>query len=206
MSELTPQAEELYREAQQELMWSNYDNARTGFALAVELCPSVASPHLGLGQVYFFQKSPNYELAVREFAIAAELRSDWADAHLWLGFAQEQAGCVTEAINALRVAARLAPNDSRAHISLGTCLTKAQDYVGAIAALRHGISLKPHYGLQSAYLFLGDALRGAGRLKEACELWKRVADMEPEYPEHGHAQREAQERLAKHCIARNPVR
>jgi tetratricopeptide (TPR) repeat protein len=201
MSELTPEAEELYREAQRNLMWSDYEDAKAGFALAAELCPLAASPHVGWGQAFFFQEPPDYESAVREFEIARNLRPDWADAHLWLGDAQEKVGRLREAIESLREAARLAPEDSRAHISLGCLLTQTRDYVGAIAALRQGIALKPHYGLQSAYLFLADALRGAGHLKEACELWQRVADMKPEYPEEGDAQHEARERLAEHCQA-----
>jgi tetratricopeptide (TPR) repeat protein len=199
MSELTPEAEGLYRGAHRSLMSNDYEEAKAGFALAAALCPGAASPHLGLGEAFFFQEPPDYEAAIREFEIAKNLRADWADAYLWLGGAQEKVGRLGEAIKSLREAARLAPQDSRVHISLGTCLTQSHDYKAAITALRRGIALKPHYGLQPAYLFLADALRGAGRLREACELWQKIADMEPEYPEKGDAQREAQECLAKHC-------
>jgi hypothetical protein len=46
-------------------------------------------------------------------------------------------------------------------------------------------------------MMLADALRGAGRVREARQQWKIVSEMQPTYPSHDAPIQEAKQRLAK---------
>ena len=198
MKALASEAKKYKKAGYEFLAVGSYRKAREQFSKAIELCPDEASLHLGLGQTFFFQNKPNFERALEEFHRATAISPLLPEAHLWLGSAQEKSGQLNEAVSSFRTAIKLNPTDTRALISLGLCLTELEDYVAAVDSLRRAIKLKPHYGEASARLFLADALKKSGRIKEACKEWQEILKMPREYPDHDGPMKEAKELLGKY--------
>jgi protein O-GlcNAc transferase len=193
------ESEEHHRRGFQLLSESSYPEAREQFTKVIEKKPDWASPHLGLGQTFFFQEKPDLKEAIKAFRKVVELRPEWVEGYHWLGAAQEKNGALEAAVESYRQAIRLAPTDTRPLISLGVCLTELNQFADAVTCLRNAIALKPQYAVASAHLFLADALRGNGQIDAACTEWKLVLDMPPEYPEYDSVKKEATQQLKEHC-------
>jgi len=180
----------------------SYAKAREQFLKAIEKDQNWGSPHLGLGQTFFFAKKPNFNKAVQSFRRAIELSPDSVEGYNWLGLAQQQNGELNHAVQSFERAIRLAPTDARPLVSLGACLTRLKQYTLAISHLRRAIELKPHYAEASAHLFLADALKESGQIDAACKEWQMVLKMPTEYPEYDEAKKEADQLLERHCASR----
>ena len=171
MSDMTPvvaEAKEHHSKGFQLLAVGSYAKAREEFLKAIEKSPNWGSPHLGLGQTFFFAKKPNFKKAIQSFRRAIELSPDSVEGYHWLGATQEQNGELNHAVQSFQQAIRLAPSDTRPLISLGVCLTLLKQSTLAISHLRHAIELKPQYAEASAHLFLADASSKVDR-------WMRLA-------------------------------
>ncbi len=203
MKSLIQEAREERRSGYESLVAGAYEEALKHFRKAIELCPEAAEPYLGVGETFFFQSHPDYERALENFQRVVALSPDWAEGHHWLALAQEKTGELSCAVVSFKNAIRLNPADPRPVVALGACLTRLKDYPAAIASLRQGISMNPHYGKASAHLFLADALRAAGRIREACDEWRRILQMESEYPDYEGPRKEAKRCLDKYEAKRS---
>jgi len=198
MSTNLAEAQEHHRRGFQLQAEGLYQEARDHFLSAIEKSPEWASPHLGLGQTYFFQNEQDLSKAAKSFLRVVELKPDWVEGYHWLGAAQQKAGSSEDAVKSYRAAIRIAPSDPRPLIALGVCLTEMSQYTEAIDCLRRAIALNPPYALASAHLFLADALKAKGELDAACEEWRLVVSLPPGYPDES-AKKEAEKRLAENC-------
>ena len=150
MSTIPAEAQEHHRKGFQLLTESAYQEARDQFLTAIEKSPDWASPYLGVGQTYFFQKKQDLDKATEAFLRVVELKPDWVEGYHWLGAVQQQAGASEDAVKSYRTAIRIAPSDTRPLIALGVCLTEMGQYTEAVDSLRRAITLRPPYALASA--------------------------------------------------------
>jgi tetratricopeptide (TPR) repeat protein len=192
------EAKKHYEAGCQLLLFGSHSEARDEFLKALQISPDVPQIHLQLGQSFLSQKRPDVVQAAGAFHRVVDLSPDWSEGYHWLGTTQWELGNLQEAVGCFEKAIDLAPEDTRPRIMLGVCLTKLKDYPAAIIQLRKGISLKPHYALASAHLFLADALRQNAQIAEARKEWRLILEMPAEYPDDDNPQKEARQLLKKY--------
>lgn len=199
MKPLAAESEEHHRRGFQLLGEGLYIEAREQFLKAIEKNPDWASPRLGLGQTFFFQKEPDLKEAMKAFRSVVELKPEWVEGYNWLGSVQQKNGALEKAVKCYRRAIGIDPTDTRLLISLGVCLTQLNQFTEAIESLRRAIALKPAYAVASAHLFLADALVASGQIDAACKEWRLVLELPSVYPEHNSAREEAARFLKENC-------
>lgn len=161
--------------------------------------PGYARSHLLLGQIYFFSRKPNYEVAISEFREVVRIEPSWTEGHQCLGSALEQVGEVEKATASFQESIKLAPEDPRPFVSLGNCFAHLGRYSEAIEMFRKGLKLKPYCTEADVRFVLADALFKNEEMEEACAEWRKVIKIEAGWPSEGAPQREAKKMLAKYC-------
>jgi tetratricopeptide (TPR) repeat protein len=115
------------------------------------------------------------EAVQAEVAKAPQFATAWARlGHIYFIHAWE-----TEAVVCYRRATELAPDDYRWFYYLGRSLSKV-DPAAAVDALKRSIALNANYA--PAHLYCAYGQRHLGRLDEAKQHFKRVADLAPQNP------------------------
>jgi tetratricopeptide (TPR) repeat protein len=112
---------------------------------------------------------------------ALDLTADRAQTHRDLGWVLVKLGCCEEAVACLEQAIALDPDDSTTHFALGTTRYLRKDLPGSEAELRRAVALAPRY--TAAWHELGTVLRSSGRFEEALRCFRRVLDLDPDWPE-----------------------
>jgi tetratricopeptide (TPR) repeat protein len=112
---------------------------------------------------------------------ALDLAADRARTHRDLGWVLAKLGCCEEAVACLEQAIALDPHDPTTHFALGTTLYLRKDLSGSEAELRRAVALAPRY--TAAWHELGTVLRSSGRFAEALLCFRRVVDLDPDWPE-----------------------
>lgn len=182
--------------------------AETNYRRAIELAPTRAEPHLGLGRLYFaagrrddavaslraaIALDPNhpviqYELgrilagdeARQLLERAAAGRPTWAEVQVALGDAKLAANDAAGAQAAYEAALRLDRRAAAAHTGLARVHMAAQRWAEAEAALRASMQIVPN-SKQTA-LALADVFAATDRYEEALEQYRQAADLDPRDP------------------------
>ena len=111
---------------------------------ALQLDDSLALSHLGLGQVYIWQK--RHEDAIRSTDTAIALEPNYAMAHGWRSFVLSWSGRPDEAIESVKQAMRLHPKDRFFYkFALGFAHSLAGRYEEAVRALEGSVANNPHF-------------------------------------------------------------
>ncbi len=121
MSDDCPKAHEIYKSGVNLL---NYEERRTAFQKAVDLCPSFAEAHVNLGDAFenlakihksdISRFNELLDAAAGEYLQAIKLRNDLFPAFLGLGETLRVMGLYTQSEQAYKVALRLRPGHSAA--------------------------------------------------------------------------------------------
>ncbi len=112
---------------------------------------------------------------------ALDLMPDRAQTYRDLGWVLAKSGRHDEAVDSLERAIVLNPNDPTSHFALGTTVYLRRDLPGSEAGLRRAVALAPAY--TAAWHELGAVLRSSGRFEEALFCFRRVIDLDPDWPE-----------------------
>lgn len=192
-------AEESYDKARTLYLANRYAQAKKVLRESTSRFPDHAPSHLLLGQIHFFSRKPDYDAALDEFGKVVRILPLWNEGHNWRGSAFMMVGDLDAAIASYRKAIRLAPEDSRPHVSLGCCLIQKGRCRDAIKMLRKGLDLKPYCTEADVRVWLGEALEKNNQIKDACDQWRRVLEIEPGYPSYDEPHKEAKKMLVKHC-------
>jgi tetratricopeptide (TPR) repeat protein len=112
---------------------------------------------------------------------ALDLAADRAQTHRDLGWVLAKLGRCEEAVACLEQAIALDPDDSTTHFALGTTRYLRKDLPGSEAELRRAVVLAPCY--TAAWHELGTVLRSSGRFEEALLCFRRVVELDPDWPE-----------------------
>jgi len=122
-------------------------------------------------------------------------RSDTSESECKIGAELEDNQQHSAALSHYKAAIDLDPSETRYWIAFGACLTALRHWDQAIKALMRGLELKPHYAEADARMILADALRLAGRVRDAGRQWEIVSQMQPGYPSYDVPIEEAKRRL-----------
>jgi serine/threonine-protein kinase len=116
--------------------------------------------------------------AIAEFREAIRLKPDDLKAHVQLGDALRGQGRADDAIAEFQEAIRLWSDDVEARLALGALLCDVRhEYAAATAEFRTVIRLQPD--LATAHYYLGNALRGQGKVAEAIGELRNAIRLNP---------------------------
>jgi predicted O-linked N-acetylglucosamine transferase (SPINDLY family) len=152
-------------------------------AIAADPAQSVFHNNLGLALLMVGDKLA----AIQAFRAAIALNPDSPDSYHHLGITLCDLGEFAQAIECFNQAVSRWPHHALSHYNLGNCWAKKgaaippggdaaqrQDHLQkAIGCFRRALELRPDYG--DAGNNLANALREAGRMDEAIEVWRRTA-------------------------------
>jgi tetratricopeptide (TPR) repeat protein len=161
----------------------DWQDDRSLWASAVDVCPGSARPHYNLG--IELERLP-YGLpeAIAEYQAALRIEPDFAEAHVNLGNALAQTpGRLPEAIAEYQAALRIRPDYADAHDALGNALVQTPGRLPeAIAEYQAALRSEPdrapvHYNLANALS------RAPSRLPEAIAEYQAALRSEPDFVE-----------------------
>ena len=139
--------------------------AREAWEKALQLDPSLAEAHAGLGIVRWLYDR-DYAAAHHELQTALTMQPELASAHEWSGwYLGAVTGHIDEGLAESRRAVELDPLSPEANTFLGVNLYFARRYDEAIKQLRTAVGTDPDYWW--AHLVLGRAYARASRFSEA---------------------------------------
>jgi TolB-like protein/Tfp pilus assembly protein PilF len=136
---------------------------------ALELDPSLADAHAGLGLAAF---SFDWDLpaAEREYRLALELNPNDPTVHEWLGLLFMAQGKTKEALEEGERSLDLDPVSPACHAFMAQAYYYAGDYDKAIEQAHHIVEIQPRF-IQARY-WLGSAYREKKMYKEAIEQFR----------------------------------
>ena len=159
--------------------------ARENIQEAISLCPDYSEfytllAYTHLMELYFQTKNPLISIAQTSKAVkkAISLDENSSDAYLALGRLYLIRRQHDQAIATAEKAVSLNPNGADAYCELGYILYNSERYVESVEFINKAIRLNP---LPPSYYFLwlGHSKRGLKRYKEAAEVYKKSAELEP---------------------------
>ena len=158
----------------------DWQDDRSLWASAVDVCPGSARPHYNLG--IELERLP-YGLpeAIAEYQAALRIEPDFAEAHVNLGNALAQTpGRLPEAIAEYQAALRIRPDLAAVHYNLANTLARMPGRLPeAIAEYQAALRIRPDYA--DAHDALGNALvQTPGRLPEAIAEYQAALRSEPD--------------------------
>jgi tetratricopeptide (TPR) repeat protein len=112
---------------------------------------------------------------------ALDLAPDLAQTGRNLGWVLAKIGRYEEAMACLEQAIVMDPEDPATHFALATTLYLRKNLPRSEAELRRAVALAPHY--TAAWHELGAVLRSSGRFEEALFCFRRMVDLDPDWPE-----------------------
>jgi adenylate cyclase len=150
--------------------------AREAWEKALQLDPSLAEAHAGLGIVRWLYDR-DYAAAHHELQTALTMQPELASAHEWNGwYLGAVTGHIDEGLAESRRAVDLDPLSPEANTFLGYNLYFARRYDQAIEQLRTTIATDPDYWW--AHLLLGRAYAHSGRFSEAVAELRTAQQLE----------------------------
>ena len=141
---------------------------------AVVLDSSLAAPYATLAYVDTYFRW-DWRSAEDTFRRAIELEPTYSPAHQWYANLLVTRGRFDEAEREMRRAAELDPLSTVAQAGVGWLLIFARDFERAIHELQLALHQDPEFGL--AHLWLGLALLGAGRPRQAIPCFARMLSL-----------------------------
>ncbi|MGO9259126.1 MAG: tetratricopeptide repeat protein [Bryobacteraceae bacterium] len=159
----------------------DWQDDRSLWTSAVEVCPESARPHYNLGRE--LERIPDrLPEAIAEYQAALRIEPDRADAHTNLGNALSgMPGRLPEAIVEYQAALRIEPDRAEAHNDLANALARMPGRLPeAIAEYQAALRIRPdhaelHYNLANALLLIAD------RLPEAIAEYRAALRIEPNH-------------------------
>jgi TolB-like protein/Flp pilus assembly protein TadD len=141
---------------------------------ALEIDDTLAEAHAALAFVEAFY-GWSWEAAERGFARSIDLNPGSALTHLWNGHLLSILGRFDEAFAEMRVAQGLDPLSPVVGANLGWTYTLAHQYDRALDELNAVLGFDPNNGL--AHFYLGYALVGAGKLRDAVRSLEKAREV-----------------------------
>jgi tetratricopeptide (TPR) repeat protein len=162
----------------------DYQNAVPAYKKVIELNPQAADAYIGLGQIQArMQRSPEAIAALQK---ALELNPGAKEAYLALGEAYESARDFAKAGDAYEKYVAAGPADLlMAYQRLGSARTNAEQFDKAAAALAEAQKLQPRD--LNILKNLAMAYQKAGKLQEAEDTYKKLAEVDPEKADNYYA-------------------
>src|SRR5215471_2754542 len=115
--------------------------AERGYLLAAKLAPNDARPYVGLGHLYYDQKT--FPDAEKNYAHAATLARGDSEPYARLAFTYCEMKRLPDALSAARRAVAAQPDNYYGYLALGYVLSLQKNYVEAESTYRKSISLAP---------------------------------------------------------------
>jgi len=159
------------------------ENAVAGFQRSLDLDPSFALAHAGLGQAflhkYALTRSPeSLEAANAACRHSAQLDPSGPDAEICLGMLFNATGRYDAAAQHLERALKLESTRDESYRELAIAYEGLNRLGDAESLLKKAVALRPHYW--AAYKWLGRFYEAHGRYAQAAEQFKRVVEMAPD--------------------------
>jgi tetratricopeptide (TPR) repeat protein len=121
-----------------------------------------------------FQKAELYDSAISYFSQAIMLDSTYAEAWFQRGLAYDRKGDPNMALANYEVSHKMKPNPVALN-NIGQFSAMHGQLLDAIGFYKQAIALDSNYA--PGYLNLGAALYDRGEYKEACEMWRKAAQL-----------------------------
>jgi superkiller protein 3 len=171
LTELRPQSEKAWTWLAQSLeARQRLPEAAEAYRTVIGINPRSVSAHTKLGGLLFKQR--RYEEAIAAFDNAIALNPNDTDADI-------------SRANALFALGRLPPDQwthyAALNADLGDRVSKAGSAEFAIRCYQQAIAMKSD--LARAHYGLGQIMVAQGKLEDARQCYRRVADIDPEYPD-----------------------
>jgi len=147
---------------------------------AVDLCPTDARHHIGLGEALASVRQ--WKDAAEAYRQALKLNPNSADVQFALGVALAAQGDVDGAMAAYRAAIALRPNFANALLNLGTCLYQRNELSLAETSYRQALAARPDDGQILSNLAV--LMQAKGRLDDAVMILERAIQLEPQSASH----------------------
>lgn len=161
------------------------DQAITEFQHALDLDPSYALAHAGLGQAYWAKylaiKDRQWiDLAWRECQRSIELGPELAEPHVTLALLKSGTGQYDDAVREARQAIQIDPRNDRAYSELARASEATGNLREAELTMKKAIEVRPSYWYN--YARLGMFYANQAQYKEAETYFMRVIDLVPDNP------------------------
>src|SRR6185437_4492903 len=153
-----------------ELQFGNSAAAILLLRQAVDLCPTDARHHIGLGEALASVRL--WKDAAEAYRQALNINPNSADVQFALGVALAAQGDVDGAMAAYRAAIALRSDFANALLNLGTCLHVLNELAQAEAAYRQVLSVRPDDA--RAMSSLAVLMQTKGRLQDAVTMLERA--------------------------------
>jgi Flp pilus assembly protein TadD len=164
---------------------SGTDQAVEEFEHSLDLDPSFALAHAGLGEAYWrrYQATNDQQWidqAWKECQRAIELNPQLAAAHITLAILKSGTGQYEEAIRQAQQAISIEPDNFQGYSELASALDAVGRTSEAEATLKKAINLRPGYW--NNHQKLGTFYFRHGRYKDAESSYRQVIDLVPDNP------------------------
>ena len=162
----------------------NIERALAAFQTALNIDPSYAPAHAGLGEAYWKKYSYHtrearwVEPARQSCERAVKLDGKLAQAHICLGAVYTGTGAHEKAVEELSRALEIEPTNDKAYRDLGYTQEQLRQLDAAERTYRRAIQLRPHYW--AGYTWLGGFYYHQARYVEAAEQFWQVVSLAPD--------------------------
>ena len=158
------------------------DEAIRKYTAAIELAPSLASAHLGLGNA--LMATGEIQQAHAHYSTATNLKPDYAPALYNLGNAKSGLGRFEEAVACYQRALTLQPDFVEAEVALGNTLDDMQQFDAALASYERALRQRPESApirgnVCNVLLKLGRMQFSAGNPQGACDRFRAAVAAMP---------------------------
>ncbi len=173
-TQLTPQAQSLFRAGAASLRSGDFQGAITTYQKFMDLNKQYGPAYLNLGLAY--HSLNQYEQAIPSFTKALALDDHLESAALFLGIDYCKIGLPEKAIDPLQKALALTPGDPDAHLWLGRALIGKGLYKDAAMHLEKAAAAYPQdsgvqYDLVQTYLLLSEQISDNIYRKDPHSYW-----------------------------------
>ena len=178
----------------------DWDGAVEDFKKAIEIDPSFARAFYNLGDIVYdigverdSNEKEKMEEAIEYFTKALELDPTIEEAYRFREWSLRRIGRHQEAVDDCKKLIDIDSENGEAYQELGLNQKELKEFDSAIKNLTKSIELlenEEYSEIASSYLLRGEAKKGLGDLKGACEDWKKAAELGNE---------EAAKLLEEHC-------
>src|SRR5262245_49137492 len=175
----TEQQQQLLDEAKTAKDAGNYDTALAMFQEILAENPTIATAHLGIGDIYIVKK--DYEKAEPHFSLAAKLEPRNFDAQYGHGLALQMLNRLVEAVRAYHRALTIDPDSIKANLNLAITYLQMNEAQSAVTFAEKAVSIDPANG--PARINLGAAYEKVGRNKDAIDQYTAAMELVEDTPQ-----------------------
>ena len=169
----TEQQQQQLAEASNAKDAGNYDTALAMFQEILAENPTIATAHLGIGDIYIVKK--DYEKAEPHYSLAAKLEPRNFDAQYGHGLALQMLNRLVEAVRAYHRALTIDPDSIKANLNLAITYLQMNEAQSAVTFAEKAVSLDPANG--AARVNLGAAYEKVGRNKDAIDQYTAAMEL-----------------------------